>query len=79
MGVKPSPTVLLQRRILSLAQLVLSHSLSFFFLSAPDIILGLDAAPSERNLTGLLRHNPEIIRKYISDKSDFERIEKVNR
>ena len=63
MGVEPSPAVVLQRRILSLAQLLLSHSLNFFFLSAPDIVLGLDSDPSERNITGLARHCPDIIRK----------------
>jgi NAD-reducing hydrogenase large subunit len=51
------------RSLLSLAQLILSHSLSFFHLSAPDIVLGLDADPAERNITGLARHRPEIIRK----------------
>jgi len=53
------------RAILSLAQLILSHSLSFFHLSAPDIVLGLDADPAERNIAGLARFRPELIRKGI--------------
>jgi NAD-reducing hydrogenase large subunit len=53
------------RTILSLAQLILSHSLSFFHLSAPDIVLGLDSDPAERNIVGLARHRPEIIRNGI--------------
>ena len=50
------------RALLSLSQLILSHSLSFFHLSAPDIVLGLDAAPAERNIVGLAKQRPEIIR-----------------
>ena len=46
------------RRLLSLAQLILSHSVSFFHLSAPDIILGLDCDPVERNIIGLARRFP---------------------
>jgi NAD-reducing hydrogenase large subunit len=50
------------RTVLSLAQLLLSHSLSFFHLSAPDIVLGLDSDPLERNVIGLARQRPELIR-----------------
>lgn len=65
LGVEPPPAARLMRSLLSLAQLVLSHSLSFFHLSAPDIVLGLDADPRERNIAGLAKHRPEIIRKGI--------------
>lgn len=63
MGVAIPPAAQRLRRILSLAQLILSHSLSFFHLSAPDIVLGLDGDPAERNIVGLTRHHPEVIRK----------------
>jgi NAD-reducing hydrogenase large subunit len=65
LGLDPPPAARRLRRLLSLAQLILSHSLSFFHLSAPDIVLGLDADPAERNIVGLARHRPEIIRKGI--------------
>ena len=65
LGLEPPPAARRLRRLLSLAQLILSHSLSFFHLSAPDIVLGLDSDPSERNIVGLARHRPEIIRKGI--------------
>ncbi|KAB0671879.1 Ni/Fe hydrogenase subunit alpha [Oryzomonas sagensis] len=65
MGVDIPPAAQHLRRILSLAQLILSHSLSFFHLSAPDIVLGLDSDPTERNIVGLARHRPEVIRKGI--------------
>src|SRR5512138_2959953 len=33
------------RRMMNLAQLLQSHALSFFHLSSPDLLLGLDADP----------------------------------
>ena len=65
LGIEPPPAATLLRTILSLAQLLLSHSLSFFHLSAPDIVLGLDCDPAERNIVGLTRHKPDLIRKGI--------------
>lgn len=50
------------RRIINLAQIVQSHALSFFYLSAPDLLLGMDADPAQRNLFGLYRINPELAR-----------------
>jgi NAD-reducing hydrogenase large subunit len=65
LGLDPPPAARRLRSLLSLAQLILSHSLSFFHLSAPDIVLGLDFDPAERNIVGLARHRPEIIRNGI--------------
>jgi len=48
------------RRILELAQLIQSHALSFFYLSSPDFVLGMDADPKERNLFGVMQKNPEL-------------------
>lgn len=62
LGLEPPPAARCLRTILSLAQLILSHSLSFFHLSAPDIVLGLDADPQGRNIVGLARKHPEMIR-----------------
>lgn len=65
LGVTVPPAARLLRSLLSLAQLVLSHSLSFFHLSSPDILLGLDSPPAERNIAGLARRFPDVIRKGI--------------
>ncbi|MBL0177039.1 MAG: Ni/Fe hydrogenase subunit alpha [Ignavibacteria bacterium] len=53
------------RRVLNLAQWVQSHALSFFHLSAPDLLLGFDAAPEKRNIFGLAEAHPEFARKGI--------------
>jgi NAD-reducing hydrogenase large subunit len=50
------------RRLMNLAQMIQSHALSFFHLSAPDLLLGLDSDPSTRNLFGLIAAEPELAR-----------------
>jgi NAD-reducing hydrogenase large subunit len=50
------------RSILNLAQMVQSHALSFFYLSSPDLLLGMDSDPSSRNIFGVAEKRPEIAR-----------------
>ena len=47
------------RRLLNLAQIIQSHALSFFYLSSPDLLLGMDANPADRHLFGVVRENRE--------------------
>lgn len=53
------------RRILTLAQWIQSHALSFFHLSSPDFLLGFEADPALRNIFGLLQHDKEFARRGI--------------
>jgi NAD-reducing hydrogenase large subunit len=50
------------RRLMNLAQIMQSHALSFFHLSAPDLLLGWDSDPATRNVFGLIRENPTLAR-----------------
>lgn len=50
------------RRLMNLAQITQSHALSFFHLSAPDLILGWDAPPAGRNVFGLIAADKELAR-----------------
>jgi NAD-reducing hydrogenase large subunit len=50
------------RKIMNLAQMVQSHALSFFYLSSPDFLLGMDADPADRNLFGVAKVNPALAR-----------------
>jgi NAD-reducing hydrogenase large subunit len=50
------------RRLANLAQILQSHALSFFHLSAPDLLLGMDSDPARRNLFGLIAAEPELAR-----------------
>lgn len=62
LAVRIPPTAVKLRKIMNLAQMVQSHALSFFYLSAPDFLLGMDADPNQRNLFGVLQANPELAR-----------------
>jgi NAD-reducing hydrogenase large subunit len=50
------------RSILNLAQIVQSHALSFFHLSSPDLLLGMDSDPAKRNIFGVFEANPALAR-----------------
>src|SRR5579862_6347943 len=39
-----------------------AHALSFFYLSAPDLLLGMDSDPATRNVAGVIEANPELAR-----------------
>jgi len=53
------------RRLITLAQWIQSHALSFFHLSSPDFLLGFDADPAARNIFGLIAHDREFARRGI--------------
>jgi len=62
LAVKIPTTAANLRRILNLAQIAQSHALSFFYLSAPDLLLGMDADPAQRNLFGIAQAQPQLAR-----------------
>jgi NAD-reducing hydrogenase large subunit len=59
-GVTPPATAIMLRRLIHMGQLIQSHALNFFHLSAPDLLLGMDSDPAERNIFGLIEKKPEI-------------------
>jgi NAD-reducing hydrogenase large subunit len=61
----PRPAAKL-RELFHCAQFVQSHALSFFHLSAPDLLLGMDSDPATRNVAGLLAQHPEVLRDGIA-------------
>ncbi len=62
LSVKIPPAAAKLRRLMNLAQIIQSHSLSFFHLSAPDLLLGMDSDPEKRNIFGLIAAEPELAR-----------------
>ncbi|MCA9961064.1 MAG: Ni/Fe hydrogenase subunit alpha [Anaerolineales bacterium] len=50
------------RRLMNFAQYTQSHALSFFHLSAPDLLLGMESDPGTRHVVGLLNQYPDIAR-----------------
>ncbi|PSN19704.1 Ni/Fe hydrogenase subunit alpha [filamentous cyanobacterium CCP5] len=53
------------RRLMNLGQIIQSHALSFFHLSSPDLLLGWESDPAQRNLFGLMAVEPELARSGI--------------
>jgi NAD-reducing hydrogenase large subunit len=62
MAVKIPPTAKKLREMLHCAQIVQSHALSFFYLSAPDLLLGMDSPAATRNVLGVIAEYPELAR-----------------
>ena len=58
----PATAAKLRASSLHCAQFVQSHALSFFHLSAPDLLLGMDSDPATRNVLGLIAEHPELAR-----------------
>lgn len=56
------PAAVKLRRLMNLAQIIQSHALSFFHLSAPDLLLGWESDPATRNVFGLIARHPELAR-----------------
>jgi len=60
MSVRIPHTAAQLRRMLNLAQMVQSHALSFFYLSSPDLLLGMESDATKRHLFGVVAANPEL-------------------
>lgn len=73
-GVEPPPGATLAREILYVGHLLHSHALSTFVLVGPDVALGVDADPAQRNVFGLLKVYPEVAKKALSLRSIGQRV-----
>ena len=62
MAVNIPPPAEKLRRLMNLGQFIQSHALSFFHLSAPDLLLGWDTPPPQRNVFGLISSDTQLAR-----------------
>ncbi len=62
-GVEPPPAGRLLRELLYMGHYIHSHALSLFVLSGPDLVLGLDGDPAQRNIVGVVGAAPEVAKK----------------
>jgi len=62
MAVRIPPAARKLRELIHFAQIVQSHALSFFYLSSPDLLLGMSSDPATRNVLGVIAGNPEMAR-----------------
>jgi len=59
-GVDIPKTGKLLRELMHMGQFIQSHSMHFFHLASPDLLLGFDADPKIRNVFGIIEKNPEL-------------------
>ena len=59
-GLEPPETAKKLRELMLLGQYIHSHALHFYFLGAPDLVMGPDSDPAMRNVVGILKSNPEL-------------------
>ena len=53
------------RRLGHYAQMLQSHATAYFYLVVPEMMFGMDAAPEQRNLFGLIEADPALMRRVI--------------
>ena len=58
LAVEIPETAVKLRSIMNLAQIVQSHALSFFHLSSPDLLFGMDGDPASRHILGVVEKFP---------------------
>ena len=79
-GLLPSdlpPTAFKLRKLLHYGSYIHSHILHFFYLAAPDLVLGPDADPAKRNVFGVLEANPELVKQVIFGRKVGQKITKI--
>jgi F420-non-reducing hydrogenase large subunit len=59
-GLEPPETAKKLRELLLLGQYIHSHSLHFYILAGPDLVMGPESDPALRNVVGILKSNPEL-------------------
>ena len=64
-GVQPPRQAQLLRALMHKGQMIQSHSMHFFMLAGPDLLLGWDADPAIRNVFGIIQANPDLAVKAI--------------
>ena len=74
MAVRIPPAAALLREAIHCGQIVQSHALSFFHLSAPDLLLGMDSAIPQRNVLGLAEKHPDLARDGIALRKFGQRV-----
>jgi NAD-reducing hydrogenase large subunit len=66
LGVEPPRPARLLRELMHMAQFVQSHGMHFFHLAAPDLLLGFDTDPAQRNVFGIVKANPQLALKAVN-------------
>lgn len=65
LGVEIPPTAKKLRELMHMGQFIHSHALHFFYLAAPDFVLGPASDPAKRNVVGIIEADPALGKKAI--------------
>jgi len=68
-GRDPSPAAKKIRELAYCAHVIDSHMLHFFYLAAPDFLAGPGAPKEERNVIGLFKKNPDLVKDIVKHRS----------
>lgn len=66
LAVRPTKAGRNLRRIINLAQILQSHALNFYHLSAPDMVYGMDAKKEQRNIFKMMQTHPQMAKDGIA-------------
>ena len=79
-GLEPEdipPTAYKLRRLMLHGSYIHSHVLHFFYIAAPDLVMGPDSDPAKRNVFGVLEANPELVKQVIFARKVGQKITKI--
>lgn len=65
-GTMPTRPARLLRELMHMGQIIQSHSMHFFELAGPDLLLGFDADPRVRNVAGVIAANRDLAVKAVA-------------
>lgn len=66
LAVRPTKAGRNLRRVINLAQILQSHALNFYHLSAPDMVYGMDAPKEDRNIFKMMQTHPQMAKDGIA-------------
>jgi F420-non-reducing hydrogenase large subunit len=77
-GVAPTETASKLRELMNCGYFIYDHTLHFYFLAAPDFVVGPGAPPSERNIFGVLKKvGLDVGREVIKHRAYGQRITEI--
>jgi len=78
LGLKPTPTAVKLREMMHNGYMIADHILNFYFLSGPDLLIGVGEKPTERNILGVLKkYGLNVGRKVIEHRAYGQRIVEI--
>ena len=76
--VRPTVTATKLRELMYMGYIIYDHIFHFYFLGAPDFLVGPESPPSERNIFGILKKvGIDVVKKVIKHRAYGQKITKI--